>query len=218
MKGHRRMSRRFSSRPVLVALLPASLMALAALAALATAPSASALTDQDVAALSAGPTPTPAAGAPAGGVLGDKKSDALDMNLPEILGRMALAMGVVFALMGVAVWMARRWLPKGTVGRRAGGVEILVNRSIGSRRSLLLVRARGKTLLLGVTPQSIRSLAELEEEGAWNQAAWQSGLEEEAANREPIARPFPSRAPFPAAPTRPSDAQGGDATPSERLP
>jgi flagellar biosynthetic protein FliO len=138
---------------------------------------------------------------------------------------MAVAMGIVFALMGVAIWLARKCLPKGTIGRRAGGIEILVNRSIGSRRSLLLVRAGSKTLLLGVTPQSIRSLAELEEEGAWSKAAWQSGLEEEATGREPSAGSFPNRAPFPATPPknasstpRPSHGPNGDPTSPERLP
>jgi flagellar biosynthetic protein FliO len=103
-------------------------------------------------------------------------------SLSGILARLGLALGVVFGLMGLVVWLARKYLPQAASSRRGGAIEILASRPIGARRSLMLVRTQGKTLLLGVTPQSIQALSELEDAAAdWHEAAWQAGLEGAAA-------------------------------------
>lgn len=106
--------------------------------------------------------------------------DAQDENsLAHMTARMLLALSVVLALMGVAVWIMRRAAPRVAVAARPGGIDVLSTRALGQRRSLMLVRARGKVLLLGVTPHRIDCLSEIEEEETgWNAAAAAAGLEE----------------------------------------
>jgi flagellar biosynthetic protein FliO len=116
-------------------------------------------------------------------------------SLGRLFVQMTVALGVVFALMAGVLWAARRWLPQ--VGGRSSrnnairGIEVLATRPIGQRRSLMLVRIADRTLLLGVTPQSIQALTEMEPEpsfadGApdparWRAAAREAGLDEAAA-------------------------------------
>lgn len=137
-----------------------------------------AVSDQDVAALSA--QADEKGGAPESKLRDDGPS------LGALAARMAVALGVVFALMTGVLWVARRYMPQvAKSGRLVGsGIEVLSTRSLGQRRSLILVRARDKTLLLGVTPQTISTLAELGEEGAsWQEVAFQSGLHEDEPRR-----------------------------------
>ena len=54
---------------------------------------------------------------------------------------------------------------KGAVRGQPGPVEILGRTPIGQDRFLLVVRAGGKVLLLGATPQNIQTLCELDPEG-----------------------------------------------------
>lgn len=106
-----------------------------------------------------------------------RKTDGPD--LLQMLARMVLALGVVLGLMVAVLWAARRWMPKTVTHLRGGPIEILASRPIGQRRNLMLVRAKDKTILLGVTPQAIQFLTEIDQEPTgWQQAALQAGLGE----------------------------------------
>ena len=98
-----------------------------------------------------------------------------------LMVRLMVSLGVVFGLMAGALWAARRWLPKSVQTTRGGQIQVLANRSVGSRRNLLLVRARDKTLLLGMTSQSIQLLTEFHDQSdqAWSEAANRAGLDEQ---------------------------------------
>lgn len=144
------------------------LLGLGALTLLALLPEARAgVTDQDIATLNL--TTSTA-----------HQNVTLDkLSLPWVLGRMAMSLGVVFGLMWAALWAAKRYLPQGTKNPRGGMIEVLSTRPLGQRRSLMLVRTQGKTLLLGVTPGAIQTLAELEpdtEHESWQDAALEAGL------------------------------------------
>jgi flagellar biosynthetic protein FliO len=128
-----------------------------------------ALTDADIASLSDEPA------AP--------ETQRVHTNAPgpiDVLTRMSLALGVVFGLMWLVAAMARKWLPQVRRKGLGGSIEVMSTRSIGGRRSLMLVRTRERTLLLGVTPQSIQTLSEFEDEaGDWQAAARHADLDPE---------------------------------------
>jgi flagellar biosynthetic protein FliO len=123
---------------------------------------AQALTDQDIASLSLETRPD-----------GEKRPAEEPPGAAALIGTTMLALGVVLALMGGALWAARRWMPQAArIGGRRGPIDILATRAIGPRRSLVLVRAGERTLLLGVTPQSIQTLSEFEPEGGpWSETS-----------------------------------------------
>ncbi|MCE5229104.1 flagellar biosynthetic protein FliO [bacterium] len=117
-----------------------------------------ALTDQDVASIT---DEKPAVNAP--------KNAAPDIT--GLIMRVTLSMGVVLGLMSAAVWAARRWMPQAARTGARQTIDILAQRALGARRSLMLVRVNGRTLLIGATPQSIQMLTEFEaESGEWTEA------------------------------------------------
>lgn len=106
-----------------------------------------------------------------------------------IIGRLSLSLGLVLGLMGGVLWVARRYFPQAikNVGR-GSSIDILASRALGQRRQLLMVRAKGKTVLLGVTPHSIQCLTEIDEEPeGWDDAASLAGLN--ATDPSPIEPP-----------------------------
>jgi flagellar protein FliO/FliZ len=145
------------------------LLGLALLALAALAPhGAWAVTEQDLATMNVAAETTKKVATPEAG-----------LSLSWLLARMAASLGVVFGLMWAVLWAAKKYLPQTAKGTRGGLIEVLATRPIGQRRSLMLVRTQGKTLLLGVTPSSIQTLAELEPEaepGNWADAALEAGL------------------------------------------
>jgi len=97
--------------------------------------------------------------------------------------QMVVALTAVLALILGLAWAAKRWLPASVV--KAAGtdrIDILASRSLGPRRSLTLVRARGRVILLGTTPQQITPLTEWEE--MWNPAAEEDEAARDAAITE----------------------------------
>lgn len=122
--------------------------------------SAYAITDQDIALMGEDQATT--------ATVANRSGAAPDMA--GLVGRTVAALGAVLGLMAAAVWAARRWMPQ--VARPGGrqSIEILGQRMIGGRRSLMLVRVNSRTLLLGATPQSIQTLSEFDAEPAdWNE-------------------------------------------------
>ncbi|MBN1865675.1 flagellar biosynthetic protein FliO [Candidatus Sumerlaeota bacterium] len=88
------------------------------------------------------------------------------------LVRMLGALAAVLVLIALCAYLAKRFLPRTVLGSaaRSDAIRIVATRMLGGRRSLVLVRVRGQTLLLGVTPQSIACLTEIHDmEGEWAQ-------------------------------------------------
>lgn len=85
--------------------------------------------------------------------------------------RMFASLFFVLGLIVLAAWLFRRYGPRTMAqGGRGDAIHIVGSRPLGGRRSLMLVRVRGQTLLLGVTPQSIQCLTEIHElDGEWAQ-------------------------------------------------
>ena len=107
--------------------------------ALGTLAPAAAMTEDELRSLGKAPSATEA--------VKPAKSDG--PNMLQMVARMVIALGVVFGLMVAVLWAARRWMPKTVTQLRGGPIEILANRSLGQRRSLLLVRAKDKTIFVG---------------------------------------------------------------------
>jgi flagellar biosynthetic protein FliO len=76
--------------------------------------------------------------------------------LLQSIGSLLLVLAILLAMVFAARWFMQR-RPQG--GRRLRFVEAM---ALGSRDKLLLVEVDGKSLLLGVTAQNIRLLAELD--------------------------------------------------------
>jgi flagellar biosynthetic protein FliO len=82
--------------------------------------------------------------------------------------RMIAALSAVLALVVLAAWAAKRYLPA-AAGRSVGDerIDVLNSRTLGLRRSLILARVRGRVVLLGATPQQISCLTEWDEGADW---------------------------------------------------
>lgn len=125
-------------------------------------------------------------------------SDLLAPNDPEIgvhsldlagsVVRMLGALGLVLALLIVTLWLLRRfggrWVGVPTQG--GDGLEVLLQRPLGGRRELTVVRWEGRRLLLGVTPESITTLASEAEPGG-HEDAFEAAIDEALA-AEPAAK------------------------------
>ena len=86
---------------------------------------------------------------------------ALEGGLGHTLLQMGGAVLVVVALILFLQRLAKRYRP-GFGGRgKDVGIEVLSQRTLGNRLSLLVVEAQGQTFLLGTSPQGISTLAEL---------------------------------------------------------
>lgn len=83
-------------------------------------------------------------------------------TLPGLdLLRSFAALVIVFGLLGVLAWLARR----GTFGRFAasakGPIAVEASLPLGDRRSLMVVTIEGRRLLLGLTPMQVSLVTEL---------------------------------------------------------
>lgn len=83
-----------------------------------------------------------------------------DVSLLALLGRLAVSLAVVFALMAVAGKLLRR-RGLGTQGTTATSrIEVLARQGLGRTSSVQLVRVAGRTLVLGVTETNVTVLGE----------------------------------------------------------
>lgn len=103
-----------------------------------------------------------------------------EFSLGTEMGKVLVALGVVLGLIGLTVWAAKRYLPHTrTQGRSPQAIRIVTSQNLGSRKHLLLVEVRSKTLLLGVTPHRIDCLSEIEfDNTAWETSAHEAGITE----------------------------------------
>ena len=82
-------------------------------------------------------------------------------SVAALLGRLAISLAVVLALLAVAARVARRRGLGGTRGTTpASRIEVLARQGLGRTSSVQLVRVAGRTLVLGVTEQSVQVLGE----------------------------------------------------------
>ena len=83
-----------------------------------------------------------------------------DASVVELLGRLAVSLGIVFALMAVAGKVLRK-RGLGTRGTTATSrIEVLARQGLGRTSSVQLVRVGGRTLVLGVTETNVSVLGE----------------------------------------------------------
>ena len=83
-----------------------------------------------------------------------------DPSIVSLLGRLVLSLAVVFGLMALAA----RALKKRGLGSSGSSptsrIEVLARQAVGRTASVQLVRVAGRTLVLGVTEQSVQVLGE----------------------------------------------------------
>lgn len=95
-------------------------------------------------------------------------SEGLGVSTFRMIGSTAL----VLALIVLIAYLARRFAPRSAGLGRSDVIHVVGTKMLGGRKTLMLVRVRGQTLLLGITPQSIQCLTEIHEvEGEWAQPA-----------------------------------------------
>jgi len=73
------------------------------------------------------------------------------------------ALAVVVALILVAAWAAKRWLPGVRRDSKGGPMQVLATTYLSPKQSLALVRCGRRVILIGVTPEHISSLAVMDE-------------------------------------------------------
>lgn len=88
---------------------------------------------------------------------------------------------LLFALVLLLAWFCTRWL--GGYYRRGNGspggtIRVLERTLVAPDRTLMIVRAGGKVWLLGVTPQSIQPIGELDPADYPEETASDTGLEQ----------------------------------------
>jgi flagellar biogenesis protein FliO len=84
-------------------------------------------------------------------------------SFADLIVRFALAMGVVLGALALLARLARARLGRlGVGGGPSEPLAVLARRQIAKGTSLAVVRAGDKTLLVGVTPSSVTTLAELD--------------------------------------------------------
>ncbi len=75
--------------------------------------------------------------------------------------KLLISLVVVIGLILVLQRFARRWGGAFTGGARADQIRLLSQRAVGPRLSLAVVEVMGRTLLVGISPQGIRPVADL---------------------------------------------------------
>jgi flagellar protein FliO/FliZ len=103
------------------------------------------------------------------------QADAVGVGGPSLvpsLWRTVGALAVVLAMIAVAAWLLRR----GVLARRTGkGLAVESALSLGERRSLVVVMVEGRRLLLGLAPNSVALVTELDRTASFDQALTQAG-------------------------------------------
>ena len=103
---------------------------------------------------------------------GGSRRDSVDD--PGATMNMMLWLGAVLALVYVSMAALKR-ITSGSVSQRGTLLEVLDSRTLGPNRSVYVVRAGGKRLVLGVTQSRITPLAELDPDDAARPASTTEG-------------------------------------------
>lgn len=79
-----------------------------------------------------------------------------------LIVKLALSLGLVVGLILVLQKAARKWGHALGTGGGPEAIRLLSQRSVGPRLSLAVVEVRGRTLLVGISPQGIHAVADLD--------------------------------------------------------
>jgi flagellar biogenesis protein FliO len=79
-----------------------------------------------------------------------------------LIVKLALSLGLVVGLILVLQKAARKWGHALGAGGGPEAIRLLSQRSVGPRLSLAVVEVRGRTLLVGISPQGIHAVADLD--------------------------------------------------------
>jgi flagellar protein FliO/FliZ len=90
---------------------------------------------------------------------------APDNDVLQGLLSLAVNLGIVLALLYGTLWLLRRFGPGG-LAHRTRSIRVIESASLGQGRSLVVVEAGDRRLLLGVTAQHISLVSELPAEDA----------------------------------------------------
>ncbi len=71
---------------------------------------------------------------------------------------------LVFGLLAFFYWGAHRLNGQGRLGGQKGRIHVVERLSLGDKKSLLLVRVGGETILIGATPNGISVLTSVDPE------------------------------------------------------
>jgi flagellar protein FliO/FliZ len=98
------------------------------------------------------------------------QTDATSVAGPDLVPnvwRMLGALAVVLALLAGLAWLLR----KGVIARRkSGALGVESALSLGERRSLVVVTVEGRRLLLGLAPNHVSLVTELQQAATFDQA------------------------------------------------
>jgi len=98
------------------------------------------------------------------------QTDAASVAGPELMPnvwRMLGALAVVLAMLAGLAWLLRR----GVMSRRkSGALGVESALSLGERRSLVVVSVEGRRLLLGLAPNHVSLVTELQRPASFDQA------------------------------------------------
>jgi len=81
-----------------------------------------------------------------------------------------LSLVFVLALIPVSLWVARRFQAGAAGVARQGPIRIRATVAVGPRERIVIVEAAGKSLLVGITGQSMQTLAEFEDAPVFEEA------------------------------------------------
>ena len=87
-------------------------------------------------------------------------------NLSGAVIKAALSLALILAMVYGVVWVLRRFLRhRVAADDRGAAIEILESAYLGPKKSLVLVRALDRLMLVGVCEQSISTVAEFTDDG-----------------------------------------------------
>ena len=81
-----------------------------------------------------------------------------------------LSLVFVLALIPVSLWDARRFQAGAPGSTRQGPIRIRATVAVGPRERIVIVEAAGKSLLVGITGQSMQTLAEFQDAPIFEEA------------------------------------------------
>lgn len=121
------------------------------------------------------PEPAPAAlsvpavsdepiGRPSGtSFLGSGNVPAEGVSTPSTVGRNLLACAAVGLLLGIGAWLLRKSFPTRLTGKPTGLMEVLGRLPVSPKHTVVLVRVAGRVLVVGISPDTMTTLSEIEQ-------------------------------------------------------
>lgn len=80
----------------------------------------------------------------------------------EQMGSMLVSLFIVLAVAIALAWLWKKVMPQSLLNSR--GMDVIASHHLGNRERIIIINVGERYLLLGVTPQSIQTLAEFKAE------------------------------------------------------